>query len=107
MEISEQIRTNAWQGWCVARMVGCGKANANQVLPIRPDLHQRRHTALVVAILLCGTGAMAMLIASVPDWLQPVLGFAVAAFSVWIADSSYVVKAAMANSNGIERQERT
>ena len=48
-----------------------------------------------------------MLIASVPDWLQPVLGFAVAAFSVWIADSSYVVKAAMANSNGIERQERT
>ena len=50
---------------------------------------------------------MATLIGSVPDWLQPVFGFAVAAFSVWIAGSSYAVKAAIANSNGIERQERT
>jgi hypothetical protein len=48
---------------------------------------------------------MATLMASVPDWLQPVFGFAIAALSVWIAVSSYAVKAAMANTISIECQQ--
>ena len=98
MEISEQTRTDVWQGWWDA-------ARLTRYYQAVRDLHQRRHAALVAAILLCGTGAMATLIASVPDWLQPVFGFAVAALSVWIAVSSYAVKAAMANTISIECQE--
>ena len=54
----------------------------------------------MVLILVLGTGSVAALIESLPDWVQVVFGVGLAVISIWVMVSGYAAKAAMAGEVG-------
>lgn len=87
MEVTERTRTEIWQGlWDAKRMSRYYLAMHHR--------HQLIDRWVVVLLLVGGSGAVAALWETLPEWSQAVAGVAVAAFTIYSAIGKHAAKAA-------------
>lgn len=96
--VSEQLRNDVWLNWWDA-------ARLSRYYDTVGDRFQRWHKALMLLILVCGTGSATYLLDLLPKDFQPYLGLALAVLSIWAMVGNYARKAAIAHAISIECSE--